>query len=437
MSKKLEFLHIADIHLGNQQYGLKERFNDFGRAFLTAMDYAVDKKVRFVLISGDLFHKASIDPATLLQAVEGLGRIRQAGIQALAVVGNHDRAIYREHISWLDFLSEQGYLALLTPDFEQDGIKLRAWNGSQGSYLDIEGIRIYGLPYLGASTTPILKELPAAITEQPIDGTVFTILMAHFGLDGEVPGASGGISQEIIAGLQSCVDYLALGHWHKPYERQSWIYNPGSMEAGSMSERNWPGGYYHVSFDPASPKQFAPKLVSYKRRPFYRITFSVDETHSADQLYEKLTSRLEKEKLTLPPNEKPAVIELSLEGVLPFERSTLNMAIIHDLVNEIMSPLLARPKDNTRPTEFAISVDERLSRTELEREVITDLVRRDSRYQREARFWADLMIEVKSISLMKSSPEAIVAVLRERLQQQKTSPMDEAPPGANERGVLP
>ena len=47
------FLHLSDIHLGYQQYGHRERFNDFGRAFLSAVRYAVENQVGFVLISGD------------------------------------------------------------------------------------------------------------------------------------------------------------------------------------------------------------------------------------------------------------------------------------------------------------------------------------------------------------------------------------------------
>ena len=34
----MRFLHIADVHLGYQQYGLKDRFDDFSRAFLHLVD---------------------------------------------------------------------------------------------------------------------------------------------------------------------------------------------------------------------------------------------------------------------------------------------------------------------------------------------------------------------------------------------------------------
>ncbi|MFC2055745.1 exonuclease SbcCD subunit D, partial [Chloroflexota bacterium] len=118
----ITFLHFSDVHLGYQQYGDRERFNDFGRAFLKAVDFAVAKQVDFVLVSGDLFHKSAIDPPTLLQAANGIDRLRNAGISVVAVAGNHDRAKYRDRYSWLDYLAERGYITLLSPSFEEGGI---------------------------------------------------------------------------------------------------------------------------------------------------------------------------------------------------------------------------------------------------------------------------------------------------------------------------
>jgi DNA repair exonuclease SbcCD nuclease subunit len=429
MSNTVEFLHIADLHLGYQQYGLKERFNDFGRAFLSAIDYAIEQSVRFVLISGDLFQKANIDPPTLLQAITGLERLRQVGIQVMAVEGNHDRLHYRDYISWLEFLAEQGYIALLSPEFQEQGIQLQPWNGSQGAYVDIEDIRVYGVPYLGASIQTVLKELPQVIAAQPKDSTCFTILMGHFGLEGEMPGAAGGVPQEAIAGLQGCVDYLALGHWHKPFERAGWIYNPGSLEACSMAERSWWGGYYHVRVDLGSNVSHKARLVPHKRRPFHQLVFAVDEFTSKEILYEKLRERLETEKQAQQPgdlssDDKP-VVEVSLEGVLAFDRSVLDLGYIDKMINDILSPLLARPKNNTRSTEFAISAEEQLPRAELERQVVCDLIRRDSRYRQQAQFWADLMVELKSMTLVKNSPETIIATLRDRMQRQRAVELPE------------
>ena len=104
-----KFLHLADIHLGNQQYGLSEKFNDFGEAFLDAVDFAMDQKVNFVLICGDLLYKTRMDPPTLIQAIEGLQKLQSNGVRTIAIGGNHDKTRYQEGVSWLDFLAEMEY----------------------------------------------------------------------------------------------------------------------------------------------------------------------------------------------------------------------------------------------------------------------------------------------------------------------------------------
>jgi len=48
----VKFLHVADIHLGFEQYGVRERFNDFSRTFLWLMDFAREQEVDFVLLAG-------------------------------------------------------------------------------------------------------------------------------------------------------------------------------------------------------------------------------------------------------------------------------------------------------------------------------------------------------------------------------------------------
>lgn len=44
----MRFVHIANAHLGYQQYGLKDRFNDFSRLFLHLVDDAWDEAVDFL-----------------------------------------------------------------------------------------------------------------------------------------------------------------------------------------------------------------------------------------------------------------------------------------------------------------------------------------------------------------------------------------------------
>src|SRR6478609_4136923 len=136
---RASFIHLADTHLGYEQYGVRERFNDFSRAFWDIMDEAANRDVDFVVIAGDLFNKRAIDAMTLIHAIEGLKKLKEAGIPVIAIEGNHDRSYYRDGTSWLQFLCYQGYLVLLHPRME-DGIPLlEPWDQQSmlGAYFDL------------------------------------------------------------------------------------------------------------------------------------------------------------------------------------------------------------------------------------------------------------------------------------------------------------
>jgi DNA repair exonuclease SbcCD nuclease subunit len=412
---RCEFLHLSDIHLGYQQYGHPERFNDFGRAFLSAVRYAVENQVGFVLISGDLFHKSAIDPPTLLQAVSGLQQLQEAGIAVIAVAGNHDRPRYRDRFSWLDYLAERGHLVLLSPVFDEEQIRLPPWDGRAGAYIDIHGVRIYGVPYLGASIRPVLAGMLDVLADQDKDEVEFTVLMAHFGLEGEMPGVPGGLSHNEIAPLRDCVDYLALGHWHKPFEREGWIYNPGTLETCALDEYGWQGGFYHAAVDTESDPKHTARHIRSRRRPFHRLIIPVDEYTTPQDVYDGLRARLEAEKSAISSSDLAPVVEVTLEGVLAFDRGSLDTSHIQEQVNEALRPLIVRVRNNTRPSEFEIPFDERLSRRELEHKVLSDLILRDSRYRDRVEVWAELMTDVKTMALAGSPPEAIVATMRQRI----------------------
>src|SRR5215469_5403881 len=119
------FIHTADNHLGYEQYGVRERYDDFAKAFISVVKGAIERQADFFVIAGDLFNKRAIDARTLTQANEGLRMLQDAGIVAIGIEGNHDRSYYRDGMSWLQYLGYQGLLRLLNPSL-RDGQPLMA-----------------------------------------------------------------------------------------------------------------------------------------------------------------------------------------------------------------------------------------------------------------------------------------------------------------------
>lgn len=92
------FLHAADIHLDSPLKGL-EGYQDAPmeqirlaarRAFDNLVQLAVDEKVAFLLIAGDLYDGDWKDYNTGIYFINRMGRLRDAGIPVFMVSGNHD-----------------------------------------------------------------------------------------------------------------------------------------------------------------------------------------------------------------------------------------------------------------------------------------------------------------------------------------------------------
>ena len=236
---RARFLHMADCHLGYRQYNLNERFNDFGRAFHKVIDVAISEKVDFVLLAGDLFHKRAIDAMTLNHAVSALERLRTAQIPCIAIQGNHEHAYFDDVIGWMEFLNIRQYLVLLDARYSEGKPELKLYKRPYGSYVDpIPGIRVHGLRYFGAGTAKAVDGYGAAMTELARDGVEYSIFMTHAGVEGEVDQI-GGLSMREWSCLRKHADYVALGHIHKPYTRDEWICNPGSLKTCATLEMAW------------------------------------------------------------------------------------------------------------------------------------------------------------------------------------------------------
>lgn len=96
----LKFLHAADLHLDSPLHGL-ERYEGAPvekiraatrRALENLVNLAIDEKVDFILLAGDLYDGDWRDFSTGLFLVRQLARLQEADIPVIALAGNHDAA---------------------------------------------------------------------------------------------------------------------------------------------------------------------------------------------------------------------------------------------------------------------------------------------------------------------------------------------------------
>ena len=433
---RASFIHVADTHLGYEQYGVRERFNDFSRAFWDIMQDAVNREINFVVIAGDLFNKRAIDALTLIHAIEGLKKLKERGIPVIAIEGNHDRSYYRDGISWLQFLCHQEYLMLLAPKMRDGAPLLAPWDRRTmlGSHVDLLGgrLRIYGLPWQGAATARsmegLAQALEAARAEEVAAGIEYRLLVMHTGVDSVVPRIQGLPTMAQFQPLRRSVDYLALGHVHKPYEFDGWMYNPGSTETWGAEEAAWEDrGYYFVEIDTGDPESIADSheqarfhraahLVS-KRRPFVRHELRVDGLGEPNALYARLEDYCRREGVAHRADGLRPLVQVHLVGTLGFDAGSLDQAYMEEIVRTHFQPLYVRIDNNTSDQDYVpdggdIDGRDRSTWHELERRIFEDLVSRDNRYLATKEQWGVVLSDLKRMALDREDPAQIAQYLR-------------------------
>lgn len=435
---RASFIHVADTHLGYEQYGVRERFNDFSRTFWDITDDALKRRVDFMVIAGDLFNKRAIDAQTLIHAIEGLKKLKENNIPVIAIEGNHDRSYYRDGVSWLQFLCYQGFITLLAPTMREGVPLMTAWESQTmlGAYIDLlDGrVRIYGLPWQGAATVRTMEGMAQAMTsvraEEDAQGVEYRLLMMHTGVEGIVARVQGLPSMAHFQPLRSCLDYLALGHVHKPYEFEGWMYNPGSTETCGAEEAQWEDrGYYYVEIDTETPERIIDperkerihhaQHIASKRRPFVRYNLRVDGLTEPDALYARLEDYCRRES---PPYQGAAVqplVLIQLTGTLAFDAGVLDMPRMEEMARTHFQALFVRIDNNTNDQDYVPDDGEfdgsnRSLWHELERRIFEELVARDIRYLPAKEQWSAVVAELKQKALEKDDPERIAQLLREK-----------------------
>lgn len=434
----MNFIHMADAHLGYVQYNLPERFRDFAKSFSHVIEYANEHDVDFVLIAGDLFHKRNINAATYMQAHKILdklvgGRMAQGKtpIPVYIIEGNHDLAYTKDGMGWLNTLNYEGLVKLIRPkqrQFDSGVDTATATNASieiMGDFIDLESVRIFGMKYIGASTRHEIERIAHEIrTVNEVMGKKYTILMMHFGMEGILShAASGELSYTTIHSLHDVVDYLALGHYHNAYDFDNWVFNPGSVDLVSMSEHGYDKGFYHVTDD-------GTQLEPVPTRPIIRKRYNTDGIKTPDDLYIALESMFAQDKQNNQNtiydkndanknNADAPLVEVALSGTLSFPKTDIDFERIEQLAHRYYDALRTDVKVYKTNDEYGVSEStvSGMSRKEVELKVLHEQVMLDTRYRHRSDMVTDMLIETKEMVSQKASSDTIMEKLKEVFKQ--------------------
>lgn len=379
----MRFIHTSDIHLGKtyrNSPGENARYEDFFCCLAEIVADALREQVDFVLIGGDLFHVGQILPKTFARTIETLQPLKDAGIPCIAIEGNHDWIHRRDSISWMEALSQMGYLRLLRPARnEEGGYSFEPFDEETGSggHVVVGDLNIYGLGYIGAQAGSHVKRICEAVT------TANNILLFHVGIWSFSPVEIGNMKLAEAHPLAETFDYVALGHGHKPYvintpEGRPYAFNPGSPERVNFGEQKYAKGYYLVRVENG---EFIPEFRNSSPRPMLVETVELEGAENADQALvlfrEQLTG-----KGDLLADERQPLLELKLVGRVKFHPFELGRERLKLVLDEWVTPLHLELKNQLSLASGAGERDvARRSLAEIEEDVLRDLIGASSDYQ--------------------------------------------------------
>ncbi|WP_446011962.1 metallophosphoesterase family protein [Candidatus Electrothrix sp.] len=218
-----KFIHAADLHLDSPLRGLSryesapaESIRDAcRRAFENLVDLAIEEKVDFVLLAGDLYDGDWKDYSTGIFLSKQMGRLGQHNIQVFAVSGNHDAA--NRMTKSLDSPSN---MTMFSPR-KVETVKL-----------DNLGVAIHGRSF---PTQHVDENLAADFC--PAEKGFFNVGLLHTSLggrEGHAPYAPCSLDDLRSKGYQ----YWALGHIHKLeiVEKEPHIIFPGCIQGRHIRE---------------------------------------------------------------------------------------------------------------------------------------------------------------------------------------------------------
>ncbi len=206
---------MADCHIGSWR---DQRLSDLSsEIFVSAIDKCIEKKVDFVLISGDLFNTALPGIERLKTVVGKLRQLRDIAMPVYIIPGSHDFSPSGK--TMLDVLESAGLcINVVKGSAEGKKLQLRFTRDEK------TGAMITGMPgRKGMLEKAYYEDLDRKSLE---DEKGFKIFMFHTALTELKPKGLESMDSAPLSLLPKGFDYYAAGHVHERIEREEPGYGP-------------------------------------------------------------------------------------------------------------------------------------------------------------------------------------------------------------------
>lgn len=307
----IKIAHLADTHLGYRQYGLQEREDDFYDSFINIVDEIIERKVDYVIHSGDLFDQPKPPIKALLVAQECFNKLMDNDIEVYVIAGNHD-ILQKRNTSLPQELYENEYFHILST--------------KENHFILKEDIYLTGIPYLQKTHEAKVKKMLDNLVLETVNHK-HSIIMLH-----------GGVTKFFefncefeLDTIPEGFDYYAMGHIHKRITddfKNGIMAYPGSTDIkdkGEIQEYKTKGkGYTLLTID----EDIRTEYVNFEleREFIVKDIKYIELEEEIDDLVKEI------ENILLKRTKKPVLLLNIKEG--NFDRSDVS-ARIYDKLGEL------------------------------------------------------------------------------------------------------
>jgi len=301
--RKIRLLHLADIHLGMENYGtydpktgLNSRLFDFLKCFDFAIDYAFNNKIDLVLFAGDAYKSRDPSPTYVREFSKRIYKLASGGIPTVLIPGNHDLPSITRKASALDifkaleiknvYVSRKPEVIKISLKDQEIQVATLPWFTPR-MLLDLEEQKKKSTEDLYQLLNTKIIQIIENLAKQT-DPQIPAVFLGHISVAGALFGSEQKItiSKDIAIPLypltKSAWQYAALGHIHKYQilnENPLVIYS-GSIDRIDFGEEKEDKGFVEVEITKISNSTFSTsfKFISVPSRKFLTIKVDLENT---------------------------------------------------------------------------------------------------------------------------------------------------------------
>jgi exonuclease SbcD len=229
----VRFLHTADWHVGKALRG-RSRMDEYAAALEQVAAVAIDREVDAVLVAGDVFDSPAPPPEAEKLVYDFLARLVPRRIACVLIAGNHDHPRklgalasllegLRIHVrSEVRPPEEGGVVAVPSRDGAEEARVAVLPFVPERKIVDACTVMDSGHNWFAAYSGRIEQILAALVTALP--ATSVNVVLGHLLVDGARVGTGeralhlGQVYAVEPQRLPSSVQYIGLGHLHRPQE---------------------------------------------------------------------------------------------------------------------------------------------------------------------------------------------------------------------------